>query len=379
MMKKVAYFIRSYPIASEAFITEQAKKLRLFKAVIYARNGSSNEGNLDCQFISKANNFFDKSKLRVFSFFPGVWAWGGKHEFDGVSIIHAHFGPNGVYALPLVARLKLPLIVTFHGFDVTVSKSKLLFRSGIFGFFYVLFFPLLKRRANYVIAVSKFVEKKLLEHGFKADQIRQHYIGVDLNKFHPLPFNQRSNDIVCVARLMDAKGIPDLITAFSKVSHIKPSMKLRLIGGGEKKDEYIQLTQKLGVAEKVVFEGTMPHPKVAEIVRQCSINILASKKGKDGWQEAFGLASIEAGAAGLPSIVTNHGGLVETVQDGKTGYIVTEGDVDTLAKAIESLLIDDEKRRVFGDAARKFVCENFDLIKQTKLLENIYMDALKNE
>lgn len=371
-MNKICIFIKDFPIPSEAFVIEQFISLNAFSPIIFTRK-LLNTSQYSVKEIS--TNF----KRKLFAIAPGLWAWGGRQNFDGVKIIHAHFGPNGVYALRIAAQLKVPLIVTFHGFDVTVNKKELLFKSGLFGFFYVIFLPLLKWRVKYVIAVSKFVEKRLLELGFKKHQIRQHYIGVDLKKFNPLPFDQRSNDIVCVARLIDAKGIPELIKAFSRISQIQPSSRLRLIGSGEKKEEYIQLTKQLGISEKVIFEGTMPHFKVAEIVRRSSINVLASKKGKNGWQEAFGLASIEAGAAGLPSIVTNHGGVVETVIDGVTGYIVNEGDVDALALALATLLTDHEKRKAFGDAARRFVCENFDLIKQTQLLENIYMDALKNE
>lgn len=371
-MKTVAFHLRAFPIPSEAFVVEQARSLRRYRAIFLAREVLQ-PTPFDC--LPLVPGLPPTLTRKLFAFAPGAWAWGGSKALSDVDLIHAHFGPNGAYALSTARQLRVPLVVTFHGFDATLRRSELLWRQGIYGLYYLLHQRQLKRRASKVIAVSRFLAEKLVQMGFSSNQIEQHYIGVDLQRFQPLPENLRTRDVVCVARLTRSKGIAELISAFASIAADLPDSKLRLIGSGPCRQEFELLANELGIKSRIIFEGTMPHAQVAGTVRRCALSVLASKTGADGWQEAFGLASIEAAAAGLPVIVSKHGGLPETVVNNETGLLVPEGNVGELAAAMLAIMRDDAGRVSMGRAGRHRVTELFDLTRQTAKLECIYDQA----
>lgn len=369
---RVAIHVNGFPLPSEAFVLEQARSLVRFEPVMFVRRQLGAVEGLACKPIMAGRHGWP---AKAFALHPGTWAWGGPSAFEGVRLIHAHFGPNGVYALPIARALKVPLVVTFHGFDATLRRAELV-HAGMFGLRYVLGLPRLRRKATKVIAVSKFLETRLRAMGFPEASIVQHYIGVDPDRFSPLAPAARSLDVVCVARMVAAKGIEELIRAFGRIAARFPESRLRLIGGGPRQAGFGDLARALGLGERVVFHGAVAHREVARIVSGCALSVLASKAGVNGWKEAFGLGSIEAAAAGLPVIVSRNGGLVETVEDGVTGCVIGEGSVDELAAALALFLADAGLRERFGAAGRVRVLERFDLRKQTAMLEDIYAAAI---
>jgi colanic acid/amylovoran biosynthesis glycosyltransferase len=370
---RVAIHINTYPLPSEVFVREQARSLRRFEPTLFVRSQTGPSADLDCQPIANAGDGRGWA-AKAFALRPGIWAWGGKHAFAGVRLVHAHFGPNGVYALPLARALGVPLVVSFHGFDATMRPTALA-QGGVAGIAYLLGLPELKRGAARVIAVSAFLAARLRMMGFAESAIRQHYIGVDPDRFTPLEPHERSLDIVCVARLVPAKGIEELLRAFALVAPRFPESRLRLVGAGPGAQQYAGLAAALGIGGKVVFHGALAHEAVALVVARCALSVLVSKTGENGAQEAFGLGSIEAAASGLPSIVSSNGGLPETVEHGVTGMVVPEARVAELADAIATFLADAGLRARFGAAGRARVLARFALGPQTQKLEDIYCEA----
>src|SRR6201999_1336894 len=99
------------------------------------------------------------------------------------ALLHAHFGIEGVYALPVAKRLGIPLITTFHGFDATLSTAALL-RSPAWAN-YPLFRRSLARRGALFLSASAFIRERLLAMGFPESRTRVHYIGVDCRAIRP--------------------------------------------------------------------------------------------------------------------------------------------------------------------------------------------------
>lgn len=372
-VRRVGIHLRAFPIASEAFVVEQARALRSFRPEFLVRELLRLDSGMSVRAIDP------HWRRRLFALAPGAWAYGGREELNGLDLMHAHFGPNGVYALPISKALGIPLVVTFHGFDVT-SDLKLLARDGgLFGARYVRGLPRLRNQGSRFIAVSKFIQGRLEGMQFPLNRIRQHYIGVDLSRFSPTQLEDRTLDVVCVGRLVAAKGIGELIRAFAKVANRFPESRLRLIGEGRERPVFQAMATELGLDTRIRFEGTMPHAQVADVVRHSAVAVLVSKTGIDGSQEAFGLAAIEASACGIPIIVSRHGGLPETVDDGESGLVVPEASVDALADALNQLLSSGAMREKMGIAGRAKTERSFDLYKQTEKLEEIYHEALQND
>lgn len=369
--RRVGIHLRAFPIASEAFVVEQARTLTSFCPEFLVRELLRRDSGQAVRAIDS------RWQRRLFALAPGAWAYGGRQALTGLDLIHAHFGPNGVYALPISEALGIPLVVTFHGFDATVGRREMALNRGVFGLKYVLGLPRLKRRGARFLAVSDFLLGKLHEMGMPEDRCVRHYVGVDPERFSPLAAEQRSRDIVCVGRLVVTKGIGDLIEAFAQIAPRVPDTRLRLVGDGAGRAQFEQLVAERGLQSRVIFEGAQPHQRVAEMVREGAVSVLASRTGLDGSQESFGLASIEAAAAGLPVIVTRHGGLPETVVEGTTGLVIPEAQPGLLADALLQLLRDEALRTRMGEAGRRHVEQKFNLALQTQALEQIYHEVLE--
>ncbi len=137
-----------------------------------------------------------------------------------------------------------------------------------------------------------------------------------------------------------------------------------MIGEGPELDYCRDLAISLGIHEKVMFRGSLLN--VPKVLRYTDIFVLPSEI------EAFGLAALEAMAHGIPVIASNAGGLPEVVTHGKTGFLVTPGDVDAIARYMD-LLIEDESLRIeLGKNARKEVEKKFHPDKIIPKYEKLY-------
>jgi glycosyltransferase involved in cell wall biosynthesis len=93
---------------------------------------------------------------------------------------------------------------------------------------------------------------------------------------------------------------------------------------------------------------------------------------QNGDAEGLGIVLLEASATGVPVVATRHGGIPEAISEGHSGLLVPERDSDALAEAVDMLLTDSAKQMQMGESARRFVCEQFDIHKQSIQLETLY-------
>ncbi len=132
------------------------------------------------------------------------------------------------------------------------------------------------------------------------------------------------------------------------------------------------LATALGINNCVRFLGAQPHETVLNLMRGAEIFALPSQTAKNGDSEALGIVFNEASACGVPIVSTWHGGIPEAVLDGETGFLVPERDDAALAEKLDTLLSDRALGEKMGQRGREFVCEVFDIRKQTVKLEGIY-------
>lgn len=287
-------------------------------------------------------------------------------------LIHAHFGVDGVQALPLARRLGIPLITTFHGFDATMNVISLLTSRSPSLINYVLHKRGLARHGQLFLCVSRFIRERLLAQGFPEGRTRLHYIGININAIKPRSPFEAGNVILHVARLVEKKGTQYLLRAFAKIEQDFPEMRLRIIGDGPLALPLMQLSKELGIGNKVEFVGPQPHTCVVASMRTAQVFVVPSITARNGDTEGLPIVLLEACATGVPVIGTHHAGIPEAIEDGSTGYLVPERDVEALADRLSRLLASRELREAMGKAARRLVEERFDLRQQCVLLENIY-------
>lgn len=286
------------------------------------------------------------------------------------ALIHAHFGVEGVYALPLARRLGVPLITTFHGFDATLSTPALLLSPAWAN--YPLFRHRLARQGDLFLCASAFIRERVLAMGFPAERTRVHYIGVDCRAVQPRDPEEETPTILHVARLVEVKGAEYLIRAFATLAARHPKTQLELIGDGPLRASLQKLAGSLGLAERIRFTGALPHAEVLARMRRAAMLVLPSVHTASGRVEGLGMVLMEAAAAGVPVIGSRIGGIPEGIAEGRSGLLAPERDPDALAACMETLLSDDALRRRMGIEARTFVEERFDIHRQTALLESFY-------
>lgn len=286
------------------------------------------------------------------------------------ALIHAHFGIEGVYALPLARRLGVPLVTTFHGFDATLSTGALLCSPAWAN--YPLFRRRLAQQGDLFLCASSFIRERMLALGFPEERTHVHYIGVNTGAIRPREADEETPVILAVARLVEVKGIEYLIRAFARLVPRVPEVELVIIGEGPLKRRLQALARSLGVAARVRFLGAQSHDQVLAWMRKSAMFVLPSVRTRTGRSEGLGMVLLEAAASGVPMVGTRHGGIPEVIVEGKTGCLAAERDSDELAARMVELFADSARRARMARNARALVETRFDLRKQTEKLEDFY-------
>lgn len=291
-------------------------------------------------------------------------------------LIHAHFGVCGALALPLAQALKLPLIVTFHGLDATMSDEYAR-RNSISTRIYLRRREALKREAKLFVAVSEFIKAKLVEQGFPANKIVVHCIGVDTEVFQPDPAVLRKPVVLFVGRLAEKKGCEYLIRAMAQVQADMPEVELVIIGDGLLRQELELLAAS--VLRRYQFLGLQSQSVVKSWMNQASLLAVPSVTAATGDSEGLPTVVVEAQAMGLPVVGSIHAGIPQAVVHGETGLLSPERDCQALATNILQLMQDPQLRQRFSDRGQQRVQTLFNLHKQTRYLEDIYEAVLRGE
>lgn len=290
-----------------------------------------------------------------------------------VELIHSHFGPGAIRVLEMARRNSIPLISTFHGFDVTsepagASRRARHYRSRLKNVF---------DYASRLLAVSDFVAARLLELGAPEEKIEKHNIGIPIhdseNKFG-IPSECREG-IIFVGRLIAQKGPQQVLAAVKSLPNDLKNVPVTLVGSGPLKDRLVEQTRASGL--NVRFTGTLSSEGVAAELAKHAVFCGASS-AFEGRVEAFGIVYLEAALQGLPVVAYASGGVGEAVSDGETGFLVPEGDVAALAERLASVLHDRRLGTALGRAGYERVVRRFDIRDCTRGLERIY-DAVTEE
>jgi colanic acid/amylovoran biosynthesis glycosyltransferase len=372
--REVAVFRHNLFKVSEPFITQQAQQLRRYKPLYLGRlrYGEAPVGE---------NSLVLRDVLGSWPLARIGWQMVTRNPAPyqrlladrRPALIHAHFGVEGVYALPLAKRLGIPLVTTFHGFDATLSTAALLTSPAWAN--YPLFRRRLRRQGDLFLCTSGFIRDRVLEMGFPEARTRVHYIGVDCRAIDPRHPAEETATILHVARLVEVKGTRYLIRAFDRLARRSANAELAIIGDGPLKRSLEALVKSLGLERRVRFLGALPHAQVLAWMRRAAMLVLPSVRTSTGRVEGLGMVLLEAAAAGVPVVGSRIGGIPEGIVDRQTGFLVPEKDPAALARRMADLLDDPAMRRGMGARARALVEERFDIGRQTNILETFY-DAL---
>ena len=277
----------------------------------------------------------------------------------GIKLVLAEYGPVGVHWLPVCQRAGIPLLVYFHGFDATrgevVKQYQLKYRE-LFAY------------ASTIFVVSEPMKAKLIEWGAPEKKVVLNPCGADLSLFHSQERTHTEPILLSVGRFANTKR-PDLvIKAFAQVLKTIPNATLRMVGKGEMLVHCKQLVNELKLNDNIHFIGVLTPTQVAHEMALARVFVQHSMTTPGGETEGAPVAIMEAGAAGLPVVSTLHAGIPEIVEHGKKGYLVPEGDVESMAKHLTKLLQQPDLAKEMGQAASQRVAQHFSLEKNIRIL-----------
>ncbi len=332
-------------------------------------------------FVSAVCGFLDRDVIVLTSTAPGSGPFDATVPFE----VHRHRGPllptprTGRVAVTLLERVgadrvlfgaAAPLALLAPALRAAGAERIVALTHGHETWWakVLLTRPLLRRIGDEVDAlstISDFVTEQIAPALSPAGRTKLFRLPppVDLNLFRPGPTGaRRPRRCISVGRFVPRKGLDVLLEAWRLLLHRWPEPAARpeliLVGDGPLRT---RLTAKArGIDPQIRFTGALAPAEVAIHLQQADVFALPVRTRRAGLEpEGLGLATIEAAACGLPVIVGNSGGTPETVEDGRTGYLIDSRDPGALADRLRRLLLDAELATAMGARGRTFVAERF--------------------
>ena len=307
--------------------------------------------------------------------FRGLWHFeGARRVLAAVNpdVVHHHSRPAGLWLSKGGAPAAKHLI-SLHSMDYGWAFGYAKWDRRVFnrGF----------DAAARVLGVSNFIRDHAIERYPRIrSKAKTVYNVVDGNLFRPRmdpPINTDS-PILYVGRVEERKGVHVLVEAFEQViSKQRPNVRLRIVGphsywNAQPSPYYQALADRCKTNPRIELIGpTYDDQALAAIYRDSACTVVPSV-----FPEALGLTSLEAQASGVPVVVSNAGGLPETVSPGTSGLVFENGNAGQLAEAVLSIVGNPDRRREMGAAARDWVLSKFSWDVIADELERTYTEAL---
>lgn len=293
---------------------------------------------------------------------------------NGARLIHAHFGPAGLEMLPLAKFLNLPLLVTFHGYDASSLLHDPTYLRGLRELF----------EYAHIITVSQVMADRLQEFGARPDRTQVHYIGVPVEDFRfisrtPLREKRRNSEqikFLQVSNFVEKKGHRYTVQAFRDFLAHHPASTLTLAGEGPLQQSIRHLCDELGIRDKVRFTGKVAKEQVIELMENSDVFLHHSVTAENGDQEGIPTVLMEAMAMGLVVVSTFHSGIPELIEDGHTGFLVSEKDIPGYVKKMTAAI--DSPPELPQQAAQS-VWNKFNIGLQNVQLKNIYRTVMADQ
>lgn len=365
--RRAAIFCRTYLPYSETFIHDQLRHHVRWEPEVFCRE-TLNLDRFPHPWITTPGGTAEKLAYRATTWSP---RFARRLREGGHRLIHAHFGTSGIYALTYARRLRLPLAVTFHGYDLGALVGSRRAEPRLWRY-WALSGSLL-RRADLFLCPSVEFQEILARLSGRPAAARLHRLGIDLARFAARPrAGGGPPQVVMVGRFVEKKGHLDGLAAFARAAAAAPDARLVLVGAGPLEGAYRARIAALGLEGRVALPGVLPAARVAELLAESDVLLAPSRLARDGDRESGVIVVKEASASALPVIGTRHGGIPEIVDDGATGYLVGEGDVAGMAERLAALLADAALRARMGAAGRAKMEREYDVRAQVAELERVY-------
>ena len=290
---------------------------------------------------------------------------------EDVALIHAHFGTWGVYATPLKRSLRVPMVITFYGQDMSLLPKRTMWRNR---------FQKLWKKIDLLLVEGPHMMAELIKLGAPREKIALQRIGIPVSKirFCIPKIKSDPNTALWAGRMVEKKGLMDALKALEILKDQGVKLKLRVIGDGPERRKAERFVQEKGLEDKVRFLGFLDYQSYLKEFERADLFIAPSKTSIKGETEGGAPTTIlEAQASGLPVVATRHADIPFILPEGYP-YLANEADPRDLARAIKRLLDDRARWPQIARAGRKHVERFHNLAATVPSLEKHY-DRLLTE
>jgi len=287
---------------------------------------------------------------------------------ERIDVIHAHqYTPFFYGAISSLFVRHAKLIFTEHGRLYPDRRSWKRY----------LFNPLLAWRTDHIVSISESTKKAMVTYdNFPARRIEVIPNGVRFaaaqnnvnraRKRKTLGLDVSGPILGTAARLDKIKNLTMLLRVFQRILSRMPETSLLIAGKGPAKNELENLSEELGIKERVLFLGL--RSDLPEIYPLLDVFALTS------FTEGISITLLEAMAAGIPPVVTDVGGNSEVVEDGESGFLVPLGKDEIMVERIMTLLQSPERRKEMGASAAKRALNQFSFQRMVSSYMNLYQE-----
>jgi N-acetyl-alpha-D-glucosaminyl L-malate synthase BshA len=295
-----------------------------------------------------------------------------KHDLE---VLHVHYAIPHAYAAYMAKQMlkekgiDVRVVTTLHGTDITLVGSHPTYKTAV---------EFSINNSDVVTAVSNNLKETTKKLFNITNDIRVIYNFIDVEKYEVADKEECKRSALAkpherifthVSNFRPVKRVEDVVRIFNEVRKEIPS-KLLMIGEGPERVKAEKLVKELKLFDDVFFLGNST--EVAKILCYTDVFLLPSRT------ESFGLAALEAMAAGSAVISTNTGGLPEVNIHGETGYLSNLGDVADMAKNAISIVKEDAVLEIFKQNAKKHT-RQFSLESILPIYEDMYAASYKNK
>lgn len=290
----------------------------------------------------------------------------------GAEVIHAHFGDLGVRAIGLSRRLRVPLVTSFYGYDL----SKLP-RHPVWATAYQALFA----HGDTFIVEGSHARRCLVELGCPEERVQVVHFGIDASaRFVPRRLDAGGPlRVLLPARLVAKKGTTLALEGLARFRALRPDLPLAitLVGDGPERDNVFAAVKRLGLDSVVHAVPFWTHDEFVRRLADFHVVLQHSVTAPDGDHEGGAPVSLlEAQASGALVVATRHADIPEYVRDGQSGILVAERDVDGCAQALVALVERADSWPDMGRAGHDHVRAHYTAAAELNQLKAIYQDAV---
>jgi glycosyltransferase involved in cell wall biosynthesis len=240
--------------------------------------------------------------------------------------------------------VKAPVLaIVPHLFGTTVFQEAS-FPFAMYVYSYELLIPLVYRNVRFM-AISESTKRDLAKRGVKPEKIGVIECGLDHSLYKETDTPRDPKLVLYLGRLRKYKCVHLLIRAMAKVRESVSDVRLVIVGDGPHRPQLEDLARVLGLGGVVEFRGHVSSEEKVRLLRQAAV--VANPSPKEGW----GLTVVEANACGVPVVASRSPGLVDSIRDGETGFLVEHGNVEQLAQGLVEVLVNKELRERLSKGA----------------------------